>query len=230
MRTRACDRLCLVDLRSGFASLILALGLSFFAPSPVLAQSDLQTVQEAHGLYRTSGVVRVARPLESVEAVLARREAYSRWLLRGIDGSDPVSADFIGVLRHIDYHPDRRRFVLTYDVNLPWPLGSRGNTIEFAHADDRVREAARGTWLRRHRIFLAQPEGAVEVASLDYRLEAETGRDGGEDHTRIEFVARIGVSWLVGLFLNLDTYRDNMEWRIERVLGNLLTEVAASEL
>ena len=189
---------------------VIAFLTLLFIPSLVSAQS-VSTHKDEDGTYVTSGRVIIDRPIETVRAVLRDRPAYSEWLLRGVDGSDPRSANFIGVLRRIEYNEERRRFVVYYDVNLPWPFGSTDNTVDFIYAEGRSRA---GTPM--FSVGLARPEGALQGARLDYRLHDLQG------HTAVDFAAGIKFSWLIDLFLTLPTYSRNIEWRIQRVVRNLV--------
>ncbi len=187
---------------------LLAVGV---VPVDPLSAQSVATHKAEDGTYVTAGRVMIDRPIEVVRQVLRNRPAYSEWLLRGVDGSDPRSAEFIGVLRRIEYNEERRRFVLYYDVNLPWPFGSKDNTVDFIYAEGRSRA---GTPM--FSVGLARPDGALQGARLDYRLHNLHGQ------TAVDFTAGIKFSWLIDLFLTLPVYSRNIEWRIQRVLRNLV--------
>ncbi len=185
----------------------------FLFPSRPSAQDKIETVLK-NQLYVTRGFLSLPIAFSALREILDDYSTYREWALEGMDGKDPVSKKFIGIFSDIIYLPEQHFFEVVFDVNLPWPFGSKGNKIQFKIKEEQNDEKA-----KRMTLVMATTSFAVEHASLSFEAY---GLSGG---SVLIFTARLKFSSLIGLFFNIDSYKKNVEWRIGRMVKNLKKRV-----
>ena len=164
--------------------------------------------------FRTRGHVDLALPLSTVTRVAAAFDGYRLWALRNINikkNGDP----FITQLRDVRFRSQKGtlgRFVVTYDLDLVWPFGSEGDQIVFAVKTRR-----------------AHPQGGIdrlvvglgEESALLNHFHLELIATGNETRSRVSFYARVEILAVIDAFFSLGRYRENIEYRIVKVVQNL---------
>jgi hypothetical protein len=170
------------------------------------AGENIHTTKE-NGAFITEGWIDSGSWTDEAWDELRDFSNYEAWAFTGLDGKDPVSARYIGLLTHLKYTaPDI--MVIVYDVNLPWPFGSKDNEARFTvrHFEADGRE---------HILFeMEKPSIATESVTLEMTM------DSGNMSERVEYRASIRFTWLIDSFFSLPRYRRNIEQRIFRVLDN----------
>lgn len=133
---------------------------------------------------------------------------YRDWAVRWMDGKDPVSKDFWALFTDFVYEaPDN--MTLIYDVNLGWPLGSKGNKAKFSIDSTGAKAGI-------YRFILAKRPVGVERAEL---LVAGERAPGGI--SRFYFRLEIKFEWLFDKLINMEAYSKDMGWRLNRMIENL---------
>ncbi|MBN2050248.1 MAG: hypothetical protein JW760_07380 [Spirochaetales bacterium] len=178
--------------------------------SPDLFCLDIKTDFTESKDYRTVGIFSTAAEYNTVSRVLTDFESYNRWVLRGLDGKDPGTEDFIGLMKETVYHREREVLELIYDVRLPWPLGSLGNSALF---DITILDRSSNSLT--FNLDMTNTSAALKSASLDVTVFPEN------QGCRIETTALIHFSFFLNLLFNLPAYKKTIEWRIVRVMLNM---------
>lgn len=192
-------------------SLPLPIALAFLlagSAQPLGAHDlELATRADRDGRYHSEGWLTVDRPAAWVRSVLSDFPRYREWATRGQDGRDTDSARFTSLLTGVSYEPDDRTLGITYDVNLVWPFGRKGNTARF-----RVEKDGRGGLLLR---FLDR-SAALDEALL--RFDVPEGQASG---SRVGLRLSVKLAWYLLPFFPLETYRRTTERRVAILLQGL---------
>lgn len=180
-------------------------------PPAVVSSS---TYRNDEKIYITTGESLFTLQYEDIQPTLTEFHRYKDWMLAGLDGRDPVSAKFIGQLTGIEYVEGNDILTVEFTVNLPWPFGSKGNRLPFSITKD--------TGGRDLHLFfsLNQNSAVLSRASLDLTLSPR----GSE--TYFTFEAQVKFSWIIGLFFSETLYKKNIEWRIMKLIENIVLRVS----
>jgi hypothetical protein len=159
------------------------------------------------GLYITEGYIDLPEGEGEGWRVLRDFPGYDSWALRGLDGKDPVSAKYLGLFSSLVYSGPGM-MTLGFDVNLPWPFGSKGNKTEFRVRNEESPDSGRLVFC------LAKPNFATK--SVDLEIFGEEKASPG----RLRYRLSIRFSWFLEPFFSLQGYKEGVEWRIHKVVGN----------
>ncbi len=185
----------------------------FFCLSGFPAASDsIDTFYDQDHSYITSGNIMLSAGNEQLIRLIEDYTDYNLWALRGLDGNDPVSENFIGILSGIEYFPEINSIAVIYNVNLIPPFGSKGNRMFFLIK----RSGGHDESFFRNLFVLDSGSIVVKEASLELSLE-----EIKKNRSMLHYKARVKFSWLVDLFFDLDLYRKNIEWRIRQLVSNM---------
>ncbi len=193
--------------------------LLFILSSVAVSAIEVTTVYTDDHYYVSSGFVDIDFPAETLSALLTDFVHYRNWALKGLDGRDEVSKEFIGILRDVAYLPAEEVFVLYYDINLSWRFGSKGHTVRFILKQERSSEGL----IRRLSLKLEEKSSTLKDAGF-YMVLTPYGSSA-----RIKATARVKFTWLINLFFRLERYRRNVDWRIERIIENLVDYAMLAE-
>ena len=200
---------------------LFALALVASSASGVAA-GDVEThtrYDEETSVYGTDGRVTLGVPIGDLARVAAGFSAYRTWALRGINGDDDNSRDFITLLRDVDYRNGGRQrvgvFEIEFDVDLIWPFGSEGNVIAFDLVEARHVAGSKTNGVDRIRVVLSTKSAVLETFSLT--LEAK----GKGEESEVRFTCRVKFVGLIDTFFSMKRYKKNIEWRIVKVVKNL---------
>jgi hypothetical protein len=183
--------------------------LSTIASLPIFASVTASTRRE-DGAFVTEGWIDLGDLSEDDWRALGDFKSYRTWALEGLDGKDPVSADFIGIFTDMIYS-DPGIMKLEYDVNLPWPLGSKGHLTDFKVSETRAGRDGRVAFV------LSSPNFATESAKVELKSD-EIAAKG-----RLLFRIEVRFSWFLDRFFTMSGYKSSVEWRILRVVENFET-------
>lgn len=191
---------------------LIFLDITILFPSSVFSLEGLKTYYNDDGYYITEGSVVVPVPVFLANRIISDYRHYNRWALKGMDGRDPISKEFIGILKDVRYlHPETLE--VYYDVNLPWPFGMKDKSVRFA-IDSSIYS---GMDYIKMSFTMDQEAAALENSSLQFEVV------GNERESEILFTFGLKFTPLVNLFFSLPSYKKNIEWRIIRVLKNFNT-------
>jgi len=159
------------------------------------------------GVYVSKGYIDVKQNSARVGETLAGLGRYNEWALKGLDGSDPISAKYIGLIT--DVEPcGGNRVLVRYDIVLPWPLGSMENQAYFTMATGSIPGSMR---------FVSESKTlAYDWASFSFEPSPTAG--GG---TRVDFFLEMKFAWFIDPFLTEALYQEGIGWRAGRVAKNL---------
>jgi len=192
-------------------SLIILLLFSsyIYADSAVVAQ---HTVITKSGVFLSRGSIVASQPMKRVSEVIEAQGTWGQWITQGLDGKDPVSAKFIGLLTGISWDESRSLFGLEFGVNLPWPIGSSGNWIYF----DSCLSQNLGSCPDELKLTLEKPGLFINDVVFTLTLE-----ELSETQTRVSFELAADFVWFLRPFITLDEYSHDMNIRLVRIMQNL---------
>lgn len=145
---------------------------------------------------------------------LKRFGDYKDWAFKWMDGNDPLSAKFSGKLRTLQFaQPDS--MLVYYDIDLPWPFRSHGNSALFSV---RLEQEADG---ERIVFSLAQRTFAVSDVVLSLWFDRDTS------HPRLDYLLSMRFAWFLNPFISLKSYKNSTQFRIVRVVKNFEEYCAA---
>ena len=193
---------------------------------------DVETVtryDDDTDTYSTDGVVRLSVGIHDVARVAAAFREYRRWSLKGINGDEDNSRDFITLLRDVRYKAGGPRrvgtFKVKFDVDLIWPFGSEGNFIDFALIESRPLKGA--------------PEDAPHIDRMTIRMAGESAvldhfsltleASGDAQKSEVRFECRVKFISILDTFFSMARYKKNIEWRIIKVVKNLKVHLESAK-
>ncbi|MBI4979498.1 MAG: hypothetical protein HZC28_18620 [Spirochaetes bacterium] len=177
------------------------------------AELPIRTYKSNDNRYVSEGTVHFDRPYTNIRHYLTDFDRYNAWAFRGLSGDDQVSKNFVLLLKGLTYAAAANVFTVAYDVNLIWPFGSRQNTLVLGVTDSDTIRA------RSIRFALSTPSILVNEAVVILTMSPS---GSGSD---VHFYTIISVNSFFSLFFTMDTYKANVEWRIRRVIDNLVTYI-----
>jgi hypothetical protein len=183
-----------------FLLALLFLGLHAFA-------SVTAATRKEKGIYITEGYIDLPDGGGDRWEVLRDFPGYDSWALKGLDGKDPISAKYLGLFSSLVYSGPGM-MTLGFDVNLPWPFGSKGNKTEFRVRNEESQDSGRLVF------SLAKPNFATKTVDLEIFDDEKAGPG------RLRYRLSIRFSWFLEPFFSLQGYREGVEWRILKVVGN----------
>lgn len=189
---------------------ILLVCILCMLPAELLFGVDVHTDYTEDNFYRTRGVFVTGKPFSIVGEVMTDFSAYNTWAFRGLDGKEPGTENFIGILKNTIYYAEKDIIELIYDVRLPWPMGSMDNVAAFSI------ENMENTG-NRLSFDLVMRDKSLALKNASLEVDVFTSEGG----CRIESTAMIRFSFLLNLFFSLPGYRKSIEWRVVRIISNM---------
>lgn len=189
-----------------------------FTAFPLLG-IEIETDYTGEKYYRTIGTMETEKPFDTVKDILTDFSSYNRWATRGLDGKEPGTENFVGLLKDTAYDQNKNIFDIIYDVRLPWPLGSYDNKASFT-VDDVYAGGDAVSFV----LNLTNNSALLKDASLSVCVYPD-----GEG-CRVESTALVRFTFLLNMFFSLPSYRKTIEWRIMRVMANMETYVDEYEV
>ncbi|MBT7767381.1 MAG: hypothetical protein HN730_09500 [Bdellovibrionales bacterium] len=142
---------------------------------------------------------------------------YNRWALDRINGESNEKSNVLTHVNSVKYLPDEQwgSFLLNFDLQLIWPLGHRGATINYQITN--VKYSEDGKLLEKLTIALTEKNFTTREFILDLEFSPIDSRSGVE----INFTCRTRLAAWLDIFFSLKRYRHDIEWRLVRVAENL---------
>lgn len=180
-------------------------------PLSLSAISEPTTIYTEDRVYVTTGEIDFDLTLEDVATVLLQYNKYSQWAFKGMDGIDKESEGLIVYFTDVEYSAETNLFYITFDLNLIWPFGKRGNVVKFKPVQKFDREG------RLRAIGLVPLLGTrmVRSAAVVFRLN-EKNRGSS-----ISYEARVKLTPFLDFFFSLRSYKKNFEWYVFKMTDNL---------
>ncbi len=186
--------------------------LIFLSASSLVAFETPQTLYTDNKYYITFGEVDFDKPIDEIAIILLKYNDYAKWALDGMQGIDKESEGLIAYFTNIEYSSEQDSFIVSFDINLVWPFGSKDNKINFRPAqmfDDNGELVS---------ISLI-PEEEIKMLK---EVIIEIGVKEREDKTTsVNYLAKIKFSGFLDFCFNLKSYKKNFEWYIFKLTDNL---------
>jgi hypothetical protein len=183
----------------------------FILPLTLFAFSEPKTVYTEDRAYVTSGEIDFDLTLEEVGTVLLQFNRYSEWAFQGMQGVDKESEGLIAYFTEVEYSAESGLFYVTFDLNLIWPFGKKGNVIKFKPVQKFDREGQ----LRAIALVPQLGTRMVQSASVLFRLDESPGG------STISYEARVKLTPFLDFFFSLRSYKKNFEWYVFKMTDNL---------
>ena len=149
--------------------------------------------------------------LKTVSIALMKYNNYSDWAFNGMQGIDKESEGLIAFFTDISYSSSENLFSVTFDINLIWPFGRKGNVMKFrpsqTYSDSGELEAI---------TLIPELKGKMVEAA---RLDLYVNNHGST--ASVAYASRLKLSGFLDFFFSLRSYKKNFEWYIYKVAENL---------
>lgn len=183
---------------------------------PTWASESLETstfYDKQRDLYVTAGTALIDGTLAQLGYAAGDYSKYRDWSLAGINGDADNPRRFISLVQDIRYRrgDSKQYFDITYDIDLIWPFGSKGNQLPFEISG----EEWDGKELRRMVASLAGDSFFIDRFDLSLELIKVSGSSA------VKFVCEMKLAPIIDAFFSLEKYRKNIEWRVLKVIRNL---------
>lgn len=142
--------------------------------------------------------------------VISDFACYDNWALKGLDGKDPISANYWEQFVSFAYN-EPGRMTLVYNINMPWPFGSKNNKLQFRVDDSRLDQDILTMTV------LDKPLG-IESASFIICAEDSPTHPGSKI---VRFKTALTFAWFIERFLNVQGYTEHMQTVMSLLACNL---------
>ena len=195
-------------------SLVTFAGLT--AAKPLCASTHVSsTFNDEREDYTTEGYATVDAPLSITGQIAENFDEYRNWSLEGINGDPENSRKFISLIKDIVYSKDYESGVFTvkYDVDLIFPFNRTDESLKFTISD--IKRTAQGN-LYSFQIDLNDDSMVINKFHILITL-----RETPAGQSVISFSSTFQLASIFAIFFSLKRYRQNVEWRILRIIENM---------
>lgn len=177
------------------------------------AYSEPQTIYSEDKVYITTGQFDFNQSADLVSLTLLKYNDYGKWALNGLQGINPGSEGLIAYFTDVEYFSEFGFFLISYDINLIWPFGRKGNGMKFV-----PNQYYSDTGELQSIVFIPVLETSfVKKTSLELYIRT----DENSGLVSVDYTAKVKLSAFLNFFFNLKAYRKNFEWYIQKVVENL---------
>ena len=173
------------------------------------------TYDSDRDFFKTVGHVVVDVEMDLLSKIAGGFSAYRDWAMFEINQSKNGEAYSI-LFRDVVFREGGRGglgiFRINFDLDWPWPFGAKGKTLDFAI----LKATPNGQGGINHLIIDLQKRGALLKT---FRLDMIAKPEG--QGSRVDFVAKVKFNGLVDTFFSLARFRQNIEYRVVKVILNL---------
>lgn len=193
------------------------------------SQNEVVTSHDSSAsLYRSVG--RVALPVDDLKvatSVILSFKEYGDWALLGINGDEGNSQKFIALLKGMDFLEGSEKgsstsaeglFDVLYDVDLIWPFGSKNHRVQLRVGGLERDESGQ---VKRLRLDLSQSNLVLSSFSVLFEVTSDTDRN-----VWVDFQCETRFAGWIDTFFNVERYKRNIEWRLMKLMGNLVARTA----
>jgi len=177
--------------------------------------------EKSSSSYRTLGRVTLSVPIQAATHVIKDFSTYGEWALRGMNGEENNPRGFIALLREmrLQARPNEfdstsdgiTQFEVLFDIDLVWPFGSRGNRIALV-LDSFLEDQGQ---IRSFRLLLPDKNLILDQFLVQFDV------DNRESGVEVTFECRTRFASWIDVFFNVHRYKQNIEWRLLRLIQNL---------
>ena len=166
-------------------------------------------------LFRTTGHVSVDVEIGTLGKIAGTFPAYRDWTMYEINEAKDGKKYSI-LFRDVKYQSGGRGklgiFRVYFDLDWPWPFGAKGKQLDFAI----LKATPNGLGGINHLVIDLEEKGAL-LKTFRLDLVASKTTTG----SRVDFKAEVKFSGFVDTFFSLERYRQNIEYRVVKVILNL---------
>lgn len=168
-----------------------------------------------HDLFRTTGHVSVDVEIGTLGKIAGTFPAYRDWTMYQINEAKDGKKYSI-LFRDVKYRPGGRGklgiFRVYFDLDWPWPFGAKGKELDFAI----LKATPNGQGGINHLVIDLEEKGALLKT---FRLDMVASQTS--NGSRVDFKAEVKFNGFVDTFFSLERYRQNIEYRVVKVILNL---------
>ena len=148
---------------------------------------------------------------EDMKETLADLSSYREWVPIGLDGKDKVSSKYWGQIETLIFDETSNIMDFRYAVNLPWPFGSKNNSI-LLQTSIKEEENLTSVEFGISNKSAAIKSGVVRLSIIDI----------DDKSARLEIYGQVDFTFLIDLFLTDKVYKKSTESKILTLAANLL--------
>ncbi|MFA6508432.1 MAG: hypothetical protein WCT14_20200 [Treponemataceae bacterium] len=186
----------------------LAVIVSLFL-CPMLHPVDSTSYKEGRA-FVTEGSLDNVLWYDHGKIVLTDYANYNNWALKGLDGKDPVSEKYWEQFVGFTYEKPLM-MTLIYNLNLPWPFGSKNNRMHFQIDESRLDCGVL-------KMTLVDKPMGLENAAFFICAEDSPTAPGARI---IRFKTALTFSWFIEAILDVRGYNSHMRTIMALLAGNL---------
>lgn len=184
----------------------------FLLPFFLYAEMDSRTVYTEDRFFITTGKINFIQSREKVSITLLKYNDYDKWAFKGMDGVDNESEGLIISFTDIEYSSEQNLFFVTFDINVIWPFGKKGNVMKFEPHQNYDEQG----YLESITLIPLLGTKLVEEAEMVFSLRKDQG-----GVISLFYESRIKLSKFLDFFFSLRSYKKNFEWYVVKMSENL---------
>ena len=175
-----------------------------------------KTEYNAQGdFFHTTGKVNVSVPYTVVGKIAANFGKYRDWGLHEIN-KNKDGKSFSILFKDVVFRRGGRGglgiFRIRFDLDWPWPLGAKNKELDFAILQADTNGAG---GINRLVIDLERKGRLLKTFRLDLKAT------GTKERSQVTFESKVRFNTVVDTFFSLERFRENIEYRIVKVIQNL---------
>ena len=191
---------------------IFFLSMGILLAAKAYPQSQTTYDKDRH-TYTTTGEKILGVGLADAAKIASSFATYNSWLFSGINGEKGNKRKLICILKELNYQriKDSHRMTLIFDVDLFFPLGREDASLHFAITGIRKK----GAKLTGYSLLLS--EKSLIIDSILFRVDLKAI---GPKQSKLTYYSALRLKYLFDMFFNLERYKRNISWRIEKIISN----------
>jgi hypothetical protein len=173
------------------------------------------TYDSDRDFFKTTGHVVVNVKIDLLSQIAGGFGAYRDWAMYEINQAKN-GQDYSIIFQDVKYRAGGRGglgiFRIYFDLDWPWPFGTKNKELDFAILTATPNEHG---GINRLVIDLEKTGALLKTFRLDIAAKAF------DQGSRVDFVAKVKFNGLVDTFFSLARFRQNIEYRVVKVILNL---------
>ena len=213
------------------------------------SDAEVKTIYTKDRYFLTTGTKDFYYSVDDVATVLLNYKDYPQWMLKGMADLDEKSEGLLIYFTDIEYFPSTDIFIITFDLNLPWPFGNKGTmqftphqtfnsdrTLHFLSLDLNLPWPFRSKGIMQftphqsfnsdstlHSLTLTGQLNIKALGEIDFAFVLKEGADKG---ATIAYSVKVKFPPFLAFFFSKEAYKKNLEWYILNLAENLTVYMA----
>lgn len=173
------------------------------------------TIRTENKQYVTTGSMTIAVPPEKVTDIIENTSAWNDWMLSGMDGTGDPGRFLLVYITGLEFSNDNH-MIVTVEFRFLRSLGKDPASLPFSV----FRYYGENGSLERITAILVEKNSMLESAQYDILIS------GTGQHTNISYSAKVRLRGFFEFFVTLKSYKNTIEWYLQRILANFVHEAS----